>query len=387
MATTAVPFGVGNNPLSAAMGDLSASIGKLQQVSATAQSSIDALTGAISSHIARFVGLYSPVEVIKLSLAVNDLNASIGRALVPVLQKFTLVVREIANVIASLTPGGTRIVGILAAVGVGLATATVATGVFFGIVSGALVGLTVLAGAFGTATAIATAGLSLVFGAIAGIVTTALTGAAAVGFVGNEMGVVQRAIKEVGRLAREAFAAVGNAFDQVMVALKPLTDALGELALQSLDQFTVAVVVMADALTLAFDLMKPQIMTTVAAIKFMTGALQSLVNFVRDFLGIVRPDANPESHLAVRNVRFSSVEDAWREAAKNAFSMGEGAKRDPATESANHLLEILKMLQKWEREFVNGVKVRFAEGAAAVARQGMSPAAQALLMAQRQLYD
>lgn len=333
--------GLALSPLKGAMDSLTASISKLQTAAGTATSTLDALTASISSSVGRFVELYNPAAIIRFELAVKDLNAVLGRALMPLLERFTVVIRQIGNAIAGLSPGGTKMIAVLAAVGVGLATATAATGVFFATMSGAIIGLTVLAGALGTATAIATAGISLIAGAIAGLVTAAATGAAAFGFVGSEMIALKTTFQEVTRLAGSAFESLSRGLDQILKSLKPLTDALSEYALASFEQFTTSVIVLMDAFVLGIELMRPQIQLATMLISNMTMVIRALTTAVRYFLGIetgFRPGS--AEGAAVRNVRFGSPEDAWREAVKASFSLGNAAKPDPATKSANHLQNI-----------------------------------------------
>lgn len=392
MATPATPLGVANvalSPLTSAMDSLSASVGRLQSVANTATSSLDALTSAISSTVGRFVALYNPAALIRFDLAVKDLNATIGRALLPVLERFTVVIREIGNAVVGLSPAGNKMIGVLAAVGVGLATATVATGVFFGVMSGAIVGLTVLAGALGTATAIATAGISLIFGAVAGAITTFATGAAAFGFVGSEMASLKATLQQFAQVATSAFEALSRRFDQLMTALKPLRDALGELAMAQFEGFTTSLIVMMDAFALHVQLMQPVIMLAVSALKYMTDGIRALTTAVRYFLGIESGSRRGDATgMAVRDVRFGSPEDAWREAMKASFSLGSEGKEDYAQKSALHLLNIWQILDRIDKLIFggNGLPVRMIERVNTAARYGAFGGL-GLLASQRQLHD
>ncbi len=376
-------------PLRGAMDSLSASIQKLQTTATTASASLDALTSAISANVARFVELYNPAAVKRFELAVADLNAVIGRALMPVLERFTLVVREIGNAIAGLTPAGTKMIGILAAVGVGLGVAVVATGVVFSTVAGALVGLTVLAGAFGTATAIATAGLSLVFGAVAGAITALVTGGAAIGFVSSEFTALKQTVREFTQILATAFEAISVRFQGVLQILKPLGDALSELAQEQLGLLFDVIIAQIDILAVTLELMRPQLMLLVAAVKLTTDGIHAMANVIKNLFGITGGHAAGSSEgAAVRNVRFGSPEDAWREAMKAAFSLGNLAKPDPNERSAGYLEMIHGILNQWSMVVANGVPVRVISDAARGGVIGVGGIAAANVADRlRQLYD
>lgn len=191
--------------ISAVFGSMTTGIGQLQNITGLALHSIGQLTGAISANVASFVSLYSPVNVRLFQLALNDLHASIGRALVPLLERFVTVVRSIADVIASLTPTTRNMIAALVAAGVGM------------------VALTVTTEAFSAVVASATGGLSLLFGAIAG-------GVASVAFVSKDLGSVQQAVQKIGVVGRQVFELLGTAFGRVVTAAGPLIDRVAALA-------------------------------------------------------------------------------------------------------------------------------------------------------------
>jgi len=59
--------------------------------------------GAIGSAVSEFVQLASPIHVVRFNLAMQDLTASIGKILIPVLDASTVVVRAFADVIFRLS--------------------------------------------------------------------------------------------------------------------------------------------------------------------------------------------------------------------------------------------------------------------------------------------
>lgn len=378
------------SPMSSAVDGLTASIGKLQAVSNTATASISTLTSAIQSQVARFVGLYSPAEVIKFERAVADLNATIGRALLPLLQRFTLIVREIGNAIAGLSPAGNKMIAVMAAVGVGLATATVATGVFFATMSGAIVGLTLLAGALGTATAIATAGISLLVGAAVGLLAALTAGSAAMGLVGSEFESLKDTVRRYLEIAQSAFESISRRFEDLMTVLKPLSDALADLEIAHLEAAATATIVLMDAMILQLQIMEPVLTLAVAGIKRMTDSVRGLIETVRFIMGIETGSRRGDSEgMAIRNTRFGSPDDLWREAVKNSFSLG-AAKDDPARETVNHLLSIRQILERLEivLSAATGIPVHVLGGTVRVVGEtGAGSVSLARLALQRQLHD
>lgn len=186
-------------------GKMTAGLSVLQNVTGLALNSLHQLTGAISANVASFVKMYSPADVVRLDLAVKDLNAAIGAALVPTLLKMTVLVRGVGDVIASLSGPSRGLIAALVSAGVGMVALTVTTELF------------------AAAAASATGGLSLVLGAVAG-------GLAAVAFVSKDLDAVKSAVQGVSVVARQFVEVLGAAFGRVATAAQPVIDKVAALA-------------------------------------------------------------------------------------------------------------------------------------------------------------
>jgi len=191
------------------LGDLSSGIQHTGLVAGFAFSQLSQLTGAIQSQIGTYVALYSPAAMERFQRAVNDLNASIGEAMLPVFERFRVVVRAVGDSIASLTPSAKAMIA-------GLAAASVSTVVFTAAIA-ALV--TVISVASGGTTIALTA-------AIGGLVAGLATAATAAASFGSGMGEFKRVVYQIADVFGGSLEALGRGFGQVMTAVKPLLTAL-----------------------------------------------------------------------------------------------------------------------------------------------------------------
>lgn len=173
--------------------------------------------------ISQAVGKFSPGAVTRFTLASDNLTASIGRLLLPVLERLTPVVQTLADAFASLRPRGAVLVGAAAAAGAALGVAAAA------------------AAAFAAAVSVAFGGLPLVVGAVAG-------GMAGLTFVLKDTAEVTR----VARTAADEFVRVLNVMGAVAKVLLPglesAASGFGRLAKAVSDQLVRAVLVAAPAL-------------------------------------------------------------------------------------------------------------------------------------------
>lgn len=191
------------------LGDLSSGIQNTGLVAGFAFSQLSQLTGAIQSQIGTYVALFSPAAMERFQRAVNDLNASIGEAMLPVFERFRVAIRAVGDTIASLTPSAKAMIA-------GLAAASVATVVFTAAIA-ALV--TVLSVASGGTTVALTAAIG---GLVAGL------GAAAVAASSFSSGMKEftRVVYQIANVFGGSLDALGRGFGQVMTAVKPLLTAL-----------------------------------------------------------------------------------------------------------------------------------------------------------------
>lgn len=159
------------------------------------------LTGAISNQMGAFVKMYSPVAMIRFGLAVDDLNAAIGRAILPTFEKMTSLVRALGDGISSLSgPAKTLLAGTLAAA-VGI---TVMTAAVF---------------ALDAALNLATAGLPAIIAAVVG-------GLGGLAFAMKDMAAVQGPLMKLWESGVRVFDAVGAAAAKLFVFLAPAAETL-----------------------------------------------------------------------------------------------------------------------------------------------------------------
>src|SRR6185312_14682149 len=135
-------------------------------IGAVALGVLEKSIGAVGSQIGKFVQLANPAVFQLFDRAIKDLYASIGRVLVPILEKATQVFRSIGTAIFSMTGDGNRAVQLFGVLSVGL--------VALGAIIAALgvkavitaVGMTVFGAAMAVIEAIATGGIGPILSAI-----------------------------------------------------------------------------------------------------------------------------------------------------------------------------------------------------------------------------
>ena len=119
------------------------------QVGYALRSPMDGLrtfTSQVQSQIGSLVGLFNPAPVQQFQFAVDDLYASIGRTLLPVLNNFKTIVRGLGDSIASLTPQGKMMIAALIGAGTAMSVATVAAVGLSAIINSATAGIPALIG-------------------------------------------------------------------------------------------------------------------------------------------------------------------------------------------------------------------------------------------------
>ena len=181
------------------------------QVGQAVLGTVSALTGAMQANVAAYTALYNPAATKLFELAVRDLNASIGQALLPVLKIGTAAIRSLADGIAGMSPVAKQLLAALVAAGVGAAvTAAMVTG---------------LSVAFATATG----GISVAVGAIvAGAVAFAAVAATIDRVKGAFQGFANKAVAVIDLIGGGA-ARVATLFAPLLGVLSDLADsALGE---------------------------------------------------------------------------------------------------------------------------------------------------------------
>lgn len=194
---------------------------------------------SVGNEIGRFVKLAQPGVFQRFELSVRDLYASIGIALIPVLDKATQIFRTIGSAIYSLTANGQRAIQVIAAMGVAFVTFGA---VLAGIAVAAVVGTVALKGfaaAMALVQAIASGGTLIpVLAAIgSGMEFVGVAGAAMAGVLGALSGVMigvtavvtdlTPALNQLARTFMSFMDSLGVAFKSFANAgiLQSLTDA------------------------------------------------------------------------------------------------------------------------------------------------------------------
>ena len=175
------------------------------QVGQAVLGTVSALTGALQANVAAYTALYNPAATKLFELAVRDLNASIGQALLPVLKVGTAAVKSLADGFAGMSPAAKQLLAALVAAGVGAAvTAALVTG---------------LSVAFATAT-----------GGISVAVGTLVAGAVAFAAVAAPIDRVKAAFQGFANKAVAVVDLIGDGATRVAKLFAPLLDVLSDLA-------------------------------------------------------------------------------------------------------------------------------------------------------------
>lgn len=180
-------------------------------VSDSAFGSMQRLVGAINSSVAAYTQLFNPAATRILEMAVRDLNASIGEALMPVLRIATAAIRSIADVIASMSPQARALVA-------GLVLATVSA-----------VAMTAAVGVLSAVMNTATAGIPALLGAIAG-------GLSSLVVVAKPLDQLQKVFSKVGEIFEKVFDTVGESFAKITESFTPLVELVVKLMAMGADQ-------------------------------------------------------------------------------------------------------------------------------------------------------
>lgn len=242
---------------------------------------------SFGSQVAKFVGQASPVHVMRLNLAIADLQAVIGRALIPVIEKVTVLVRKLADAFINLSPEAQKFAaGLGVGAGIGATIAAVATA------------FKLLVGVFGRVPII----IGTLISAFVGVATTMDSGKAVI-----------------------------SAFDGVMKGAITLFETLARAIMPILEAGLV-----------------PILETLGEAFKRLAETLRMTVNSVRSLFGLKRLEDGGRSSTgaAVRNVEIGDVQSYINKAYRNAY-MGAGEEgKDQQKRAADYLEKIHNILQK-----------------------------------------
>lgn len=191
----------------------------LTRVTSSITGAMNALTG-FGSQLSQFVGKANPVAVMQFTMAVDNLQAVIGRALTPVLERVTFMVQKLGDAFVSLSPNAQGLIGSLAAGG-GLAAV-------FGAVRIAVMGLMA---ALGPVPII----VGTLVSALGGLVSTTASG------------------KQFAAALDGVLRAVGTVFEALATVVMPLVEGALQVVTPLLDVFAEAVRTVGSALSDALE--------------------------------------------------------------------------------------------------------------------------------------
>lgn len=235
------------------------------------------LVGRLSSDVGGLVRLYQPATFTRFQFAVNDLTASIGRALVPVLEKATVLVRGIGDTIASLSGPGQALIAGLVAGGVAMGAMTVAVVALSAVVNSALGGIPVVLGA--------------IAGAAVGV-TLAL----------KDFQQVQDMIQRVMQTGSILFNTLGKAAVMVFEAFAPILDLMANALVKNVETLS----------GFLARLIEPLKVVAGAVAEFMTAilsssTLSSMLGVVQSLLGALLPLVQPLLQLVTAFVQVQKI--------------------------------------------------------------------------------
>lgn len=307
---------------------------------------IDTTISAIQINIARFVKLAAPGPFMLFERAVDDLYASIGHILVPVLNVATQFIRSLGSGLNGLNEDGQKAIQAIAAGTTGmLAFAAAATLVETVLTGGILPVIAAVVGGMG--------GLLVMSGDFKSIFDGI---ASAVGGVMNAVGKMLTSlmpvaqpfldfIADIGKLLAGTIAEYANVFTSLAPEMGALTVAFNEvknavmIVITSMQGAQVAILSTSiRAIAQVAALAAPYIAAFAQAIG---NLVTKVVKWISDLFGIQVPNlAAPEGELkdntgaAARSVSTGDPADALRKARESAFQMGTGG--SPASKTAEN---------------------------------------------------
>lgn len=311
---------------------------------------LDSGISAVNMNVTRFVRMVDPSAIVRWELAVDSLYATIGSVMVPVLDTFAELIRNISSGIAGATAEGKTFVAALAAGATGLiafgaamvALQTIMTGgllPIIGAVVGAIGGVAVVTGALEplfTKVGSVLSGILDVAGkallTVAGVVLDAV------------MGPLQKALEYGAKLIvyfadaftrmGPAIAAVFEVFGAVMDAVRPMQELIIGIIVEG-------VVLLAQA----FKGLAPFIILVVEEIG---SGMKIVIGWIRELLAAIGinipeftkakiPEGDTDTPQApVRQAQFGGVEEVLRKAMVASYTIGGPGGPKPEVEIAKN---------------------------------------------------
>lgn len=311
---------------------------------------LDILETAVSSiqmQVARFVKLANPAEFQRFQQAVDDLYASIGRVLTPVLQAATDLFRSLGGALFGLNESGQRAIRALAAGTAAMLIFAAAAVALQAIMSGGVLPV-----------------IAAVVGAMAGLIATSDAFRPALANIGKVVGGVLESfgaaleqllpaaqpvmdlIGDIGRIVGATVAHYSGLFASLAPQIGALTAAFGtirEAFVQVIEAVQgVYISVLSEGIKILADIVEAAAPYVAAFAKVLGELVSSIVRWAASLLGfnipaLTAPQSNPANNVgaAARSTSTGSVDDVLRKARESAFSLGTGANSAASTTAAN----------------------------------------------------
>lgn len=350
-------------------GMIAGAVGELVKFGEAARSlqapmtALNATLGAVTGQIAGLVGKLNPIYVQKFNVAVDDLQATIGRLLIPTLQAATAAVREIGSTFNGLGAGGQALVRGLA---------------------GGAAALAAFGAAAAAAVTVATVGIGPTLAAVGAAVAGAVASTAELRPVMRELsGILGGVMEAAGKALLSLAPAVGPLVD----SLKGLAGWLGSVAVLGVGLLTslaplagslfrvlgsvlgvlrpvadLAVGSAVSVLAFAFDKLGGAVAYCLDGVAYAVEGFAKLTAWLvakarewLSYLGVDIPElgggASPfrsgsdNTGTAYRNTSFTTQDDAIRKAYAAAYSVGAGGTAQDRTAKASEgTLEEIKRI-------------------------------------------
>ncbi|MBN9522486.1 hypothetical protein J0H58_28855 [bacterium] len=305
--------------------------------------------GRVQSTVGSLVEKANPGAVLRFNLALDDLYATLGQMLTPVLDQFTLIARTLGSALNGMTGEGKQLIAGLAAGAIGMAVFAAAAaavqaaltggiGPLLGAVAGALGGVAFASGAFKDAMK----PVAAIIGGLGNQLGAVLTGLVN----GNAFKSLLKTLGEVAQLMAASFSgqvsafapaleAAINAASQVFSTLLPALRAVGETNMA-------LIAAGASLLAASLRLMTPVWTTLARIVSEVTLYINQLARMLLGFFGIQIPelqapkgDLKDNTGAAAKSTSTTDVQSVLRSARESSFKAGLGAQgSDPASRTA-----------------------------------------------------
>lgn len=337
---------------------------------------LDTGISAINANVARFVQLASPAHFMRFQLAVDDLMASIGYALIPVMEQFTALTRSVGSAIFGTSAQGQKLIASLAAGAVGMTVfAAGAAAVQAALTGGIGPLLGAVAGAMG-GVALASGMLTPLFDQLSSVISGLLdAGGAVVESLGQAVGgIIPLAAGYFEHLAG-AGAYLAGALDRLAPAFGAVMEVGFELqkALQPLaDLYLTALVEGVVLFGRVVREIAPVMVLIAQAVGSAVRMLHDLVAEVVSLFGGTLPEFNAprggtkdNTGAAARQVQTTDVSSVLQRMRESALSVGSGPKPELITAkntsvASTLLADIKTFLQDlwvWTQKYFNAGEI------------------------------